>query len=99
MTLLDQLAELVTISSLFGSFLLGVVIGAFYGYELEPFRPPHYPIRMWAVGVAFIVFFTVWSVASQAPFQPIYQVGRGILWTVVCAAIPIGRFTRQLVGR
>jgi hypothetical protein len=87
--------EAVTIGSVLVAALLGMMIGAFYGYTLAPDAPPRYPFALWVVGLAFIAAFGVWAVLSAAPFQPPYQVGRGILWTVTCAAIPIGRFTRH----
>ena len=96
---LTQVLEVVTIGSMFGSVLLGLLFGAFYGYYLDPTKPPIYPRVLWLVGIGFIAMFTVWSMLSHAPFQPAYQLGRAILWTLTCAALPIGRFGRYWIQK
>jgi hypothetical protein len=97
MTLLDQLAEVVVPSSIAASALLGLLIGAFYGYYLRPSGPPIYPFALLFIGWAFIATFTAWSVATGAVFEPVYQLGRAILWAVTCSSIPIGRYGRHLI--
>lgn len=97
--MLDQLSEIVTPTSLMANVLLGLIIGAFYGYTLKPEGPPMYPVALVLVGWAFLATFTAWAYFTGADFQPIYQFGRGILWTVTCSCIPIGRYARHRIGR
>ena len=92
--------EAVTVGSVFTSALLGVLIGAFYGYYLDPDRIPRFPFPLLFVGWAFVVAFAVFGLLNQekAPFQPAYQVARAVLWTITCSAIPIGRYSRHLLA-
>lgn len=100
MTPLDQLAEVVSLSAIASFALLGLLIGAFYGFELNRDLPPIFPRTLLIVGWLFIGTFIVWSLfGTDVAFQVVYQVGRGILWTITCAAIPIGRYGRHLLDR
>jgi hypothetical protein len=98
MTLLDQLAEIVTPTSILASALLGLLIGAFYGFILAPEKPPLYPWGLLIVGWAFISTFAVWALLFETEFQPVYHFGRAILWTVTVSCIPIGRYGRHLIA-
>lgn len=93
----SQVLEAVTLGSVFASALLGVLIGAFYGYYLSPSGPPLYPWPLLVIGCSFVLVFGLWSYFSGAPFQPAYQLGRAILWTVTVSALPIGRYGRYLL--
>lgn len=94
---IDQVAQVVTVGSVLSSALLGILIGAFYGYYLAPERPPMFPVALLLVGVAFIAVFQLWSSLANAPFQPPFSLGRAILWVVTVSAIPIGRYGRHLI--
>ena len=97
--MLEQLAEIITPGSLFVNLLLGFLIGAFYGYPLNPEGPPVYPKALLIVGYAFIVTFTAWAFITASPtFDGIQQIGRSVLWTVMVSSIPIGRYTRHLLA-
>ena len=97
--MLEQLAEVITPGSLFVNILLGFLIGAFYGYTLNPEGPPVYPKSLLLVGYAFIVTFAAWAVLTNSPtFDAIQQIGRSVLWTVMVSSIPIGRYTRHLLA-
>lgn len=77
------------------SILLGLLIGAFYGYMLSPGGPIHYPMALWAVGFMFIVMLALvgWLGDGIPPFD--FSVGRGLLWTFTCGSIPLGRGARM----
>ena len=94
---LRQVLEAVTPGSIAASALLGILIGAFYGYYLSPNGPPLYPWPLLLIGISFVFVFGLWSYLSGAPFQAPYQLGRAVLWTVTVSALPIGRYGRHLV--
>ena len=91
-----QVFEAVTLGSVLSSALLGILIGGFYGYYLSPSGPPLYPWPLLIIGISFLFVFGLWAYVDGAPFQPAYQFGRGILWTVTVSALPIGRYGRYL---
>lgn len=74
---------------------LGIFIGAFYGFELSRDARIVYPWTFWVLGVAWLV--TVAILAALDPggayrLEP--SLARVVLWTVLSAGIPLGRFLR-----
>jgi hypothetical protein len=94
----SQVFEAVTLGSVLTSALLGILMGAFYGYYLSPNGPPLYPWPLLFIGISFVLAFGAWAYFSGAPFQPAYQLGRAILWTVTVSALPIGRLGRAMIA-
>lgn len=90
--------ELVTPVSVASSALLGAMIGALYGYEIAPTVRPRYPVTLWTIGLAFIALITIVTLMTVDVTDPnrslAFAVGRSILWTITCAAIPGGRWLR-----
>lgn len=87
--------ELVTLASVASSALFGAMIGAFYGYTLRQEGRHIYPFTLWAVGLGFIVVLGIFTVTTDLTTTPAYSVGRAALWTLTCAAIPVGRWLRM----
>ena len=82
------------------STLLGLLIGAFYGwYVIGPDHPPVYPVALWLIGVAFIALLVVLALFDRSePRYPIeFGSARAVLWTATCGAIPMGRLGRHLI--
>lgn len=88
--------QYVTVPSVLGSLLLGFLVGAFYGFQMIGPRPPAYPFSLWLVGIAFVVFLGVLTgLDSDLEAGGLgFAIGRGVLWTVTCLAIPVGRWSR-----
>lgn len=79
------------------SVLLGLLIGAFYGwYALGPEHPPVWPFALWTVGIAFVVVLGVLATMERTTGSPGASFGRAVLWTFTCGAIPLGRLLRGL---
>lgn len=94
--MIAAIAEIVTLTGVAASVLLGAMIGALYGYALDPHHRPIYPVQLWIVGIAFIVTIALVTGLSDDPIAPVaFSIGRGILWTVTCLAIPAGRWGRM----
>jgi len=88
--------ELLFTPAVFSVSLLGLMVGAFYGYPLDPLRRPRFPWTLYVIGMASVVaiaiaalFDTTWRIEAQYV--------RAILWTLLCVCIPVGRFLRQRV--
>lgn len=82
-----------TWAAVLGSMLLGLLIGAFYGFQMIGPRPPAYPFSLWLVGIAFVIFLGIFNtLQDQAGVG--FALGRGLLWTVTCLSIPVGRWAR-----
>lgn len=82
-----------TFPAVLGSALLGFLVGAFYGFQMIGPRPPTYPYSLWLVGIAFVVFIGIYNLLEQQAGVG-FALGRGILWTVTCICIPVGRWGR-----
>lgn len=96
-TLLPDLVTVAHAGAIATSVLLGLLIGAFYGYELvHTDVPPRYPFHLWAVGIAFVAVLAIVSVLSGKPPTLGASIGRGLLWTFTCGSIPVGRLSRGL---
>lgn len=94
---MDGLEQIITPVSVATSALLGLMIGALYGYDIAPMAPLRFPWTLWSIGIAFIVMiaiFTQLSVPDTGTRLLAFAVGRGVLWTVTCLSIPLGRFIR-----
>ena len=100
----DAFLAVATPAAFGGSALLGLLIGAFYGwYALGPQHPPVYPWALWAVGIAFIVMMVALGAGGETEpgtrvrYALEFGLARGVLWTTTCACLPIGRYVRYLV--
>lgn len=94
---INAFLEVTTPLAFGSSILLGLLIGAFYGYMLSHDSPPQWPSALWLVGIAFITVLASVSAFQRAfPFPVELGVGRAILWTVTCASVPTGRYGRHL---
>ena len=89
-----QFLSVATPPAIIVSALLGAMIGAFYGYELEATIPPRWPLRFWLAGLAFIVGLAVLGMLGEANARLPQQAARAVLWTFLCGAIPLGRWLR-----
>ena len=91
--MIADIAELVHPGSIISSVLLGLMIGAAYGYELAPTLRPRYPVTLWSIGLAFIVLITMFTAFDVGAGQMAiaFGIARGLLWTLLCACIPLGR--------
>ncbi len=95
----ESLLAVATPTSILSTLVFGLMIGAFYGYELESGLPPRYPFQFWLVGLGFVLVLAVLGIAGETAVDPARQVGRAILWTFLCGAIPIGRWIRIKLRR
>lgn len=90
----NEFWEFMTLGALLGSAVFGFMVGAFYGYDLEPNHPVFFPLELWSVGAGFIVFFTLNGMLDGTlRLEP--QVARLVLWSVLCLAMPFGRRLRR----
>jgi len=90
----SEFFQLVTPAAIASSVLFGAMVGGLYGYRLSPGGSLIYPYGLWWVGLAFIVMLTILTLATNLSTTPAYSLGRAVLWTVLCAAIPVGRWLR-----
>lgn len=83
-------------AGLFTSATLGLLVGAFYGFEVvSEHERPSFPIALWTVGLAFVISLGILAASDRGePLTVEANVVRGILWTVLCACIPLGRRIR-----
>lgn len=91
---LDMLS-VATPTAIITTLLFGMMIGAFYGYDLEGTLPPRYPFQFWLVGLAFVAVLAALGVSGRAEVSLPHSLGRAVLWTFLCGAIPIGRWLRM----
>lgn len=81
--------------AIFTSLTLGLLIGAFYGFHvIEGAVRSVYPTQLWIVGIAWLATLAILAAFEEGPFLVEPQFARGILWTLLCAAIPWGRRAR-----
>lgn len=91
----DAFFQVVSVGPIIGSSILGLFVGAFYGYELNSEAPTRFPLQLFTVGLASIVFVAVWAALDQSdPFTPEFQYARATLWAITCLTIPLGRWAR-----
>lgn len=95
---LSVFLEIANPAAFLSSALLGLMLGAFYGYYVIPEHvPQRYPVALWVVGVLFVFVLAIVSAMGTDPFVFPLEFGaaRALLWTVCCASIPIGRAGRH----
>lgn len=97
----ELLVEYVLSPAIVTSATLGFMVGALYGFPIVGESRLVFPYTLWTVGLAFIVSLGILAAGGngQAPVSLESSAARGILWTVLCAAIPIGRGARIRVER
>ena len=90
--------ETVLSPSIATSIILGLLVGAFYGYSIAGSAlRPHFPMALWTVGLAWLVSTAILGAFGEAPFRFEVAIGRMILWTILCLAIPAGRWMRTSI--
>lgn len=96
----QEITEIVLGPALFTSAILGLIIGAFYGYEISGAeRRASFPTMLWTIGQAWLVSTAILGALREAPFDLEPAIGRGILWTFLCLAIPSGLQARASLAR
>lgn len=89
--------EFVTPAAVLASILFGYSVGAFYGFKLSHDKPIVYPYALWIVGLGFVTLlgFVAYSDRGLRGEMWIeFTLARGVLWTILCLFIPIGRMSR-----
>lgn len=80
--------------AILASLVFGLIIGAFYGYTLAPGRETLYPWSLWLVVNASLLLLAGVALLDASSLRLDRSLGRMILWTFTCGAIPIGRYLR-----
>jgi hypothetical protein len=83
-----------TLASVLSSALLGLLVGAFYGWELSNVAPPVFPRQLFVVGLLSVAVLAVLSYFEATELALDHSVGRALLWAFTCGSIPIGRYAR-----
>lgn len=87
--------EIVFSAGLYTSVALGLLVGAFYGYSMITDPRPQFPSALWSIGLAFVVSLGILAALDEeTSFSLERNIARGILWTILCFAIPSGRRLR-----
>lgn len=90
----ELLLRYVISPGLFTSALLGILVGALYGFQTIGEAKLSFPIALWTVGLAFVVSLGILAATEETPITLEASVARGLLWTILCLAIPVGRGIR-----
>lgn len=83
----------VSAGALLSATVFGLIVGAFYGYPIYRRQPPHFPVSLFLVGLSYILILAIWAL-FDGRFDVEFQSNRLLGWTLLCTAMPVGRWIR-----